>query len=506
MENNSDKEMRDKLQQVEFPFDPKAWDQMESMLNEDRKPRAFFWWWFGGVAACLLLATAIIGYYQFTHTANTVNTSLALNNPVTAGKNETPANSNAEPSAQHPNSTSANANSNVNTTSTNSNSAQQPNSTPATQNSKLPTTATLTERKTTLNNQNHTTPLKAKFKSGKVDNTVSNTSAKSTGAKDPKKNANHKANGRQSENGINQQAAISSNANIALVSGSAANETLAQNSTAESRSKLIDPISMDPILAFQFPDANDNIDPEMKKHEGEDVNLKKLNKKVFNYSLGVMGNVSGTTLGSAANGFLPGGFNTSPSFMVGLTHDFMFFKRFAITNSILFSQTSFTVNSPKTSHGEDVEEYSSKITELAIPIGIKVYAISKPKFRFYVAACVINHIKLKETFNYIYNSTNLTGSSGGQLPTQTQFGGGQVPALFANSLSNSAYYSTSDFSINHASRYYASFNASAGAEFIVNKHFVIFAESLFYMSLQKVGVQDKNKYNLGLSAGFRYQF
>jgi len=29
---------------------------------------------------------------------------------------------------------------------------------------------------------------------------------------------------------------------------------------------------------------------------------------------------------------------------------------------------------------------------------------------------------------------------------------------------------------------------------------------VIYMGLQKIGVQDKRKYNLGITGGFRYQF
>ena len=37
MENNTDRELKDKLQSLDFPFDPKAWEQMESKLEENRK-------------------------------------------------------------------------------------------------------------------------------------------------------------------------------------------------------------------------------------------------------------------------------------------------------------------------------------------------------------------------------------------------------------------------------------------------------------------------------------
>src|SRR4051812_26944759 len=60
MENNSDKHLRDKLNSTEFPFDPQAWDKMESMLDGKKKRPVLFWWWAGGIAAALLFG--MIGY------------------------------------------------------------------------------------------------------------------------------------------------------------------------------------------------------------------------------------------------------------------------------------------------------------------------------------------------------------------------------------------------------------------------------------------------------------
>ncbi|MES2620072.1 MAG: hypothetical protein V4615_04400 [Bacteroidota bacterium] len=61
MENNSDKQLRDKLKGIEPPFDPKAWENMEVMLDKKKKRRGFFWLWAGGIAASLLLV-GVIGY------------------------------------------------------------------------------------------------------------------------------------------------------------------------------------------------------------------------------------------------------------------------------------------------------------------------------------------------------------------------------------------------------------------------------------------------------------
>jgi len=41
MENNSDKQLRDKLNGTEFPFDPQAWEKMEAMLDKRKSARCF---------------------------------------------------------------------------------------------------------------------------------------------------------------------------------------------------------------------------------------------------------------------------------------------------------------------------------------------------------------------------------------------------------------------------------------------------------------------------------
>ena len=59
---NSDKQLRDKLSNQEFPFDLQAWEQMEALLDKKKKRRGFFWWWTGGLAAVLLLSVGTMGW------------------------------------------------------------------------------------------------------------------------------------------------------------------------------------------------------------------------------------------------------------------------------------------------------------------------------------------------------------------------------------------------------------------------------------------------------------
>ena len=500
MENNSDKEMRDKLRGTEFPFDPRAWEQMESMLDADRKPRAFFWWWFGGVAACLLLATGILGYYELGHRASNSQNTLALNKTV--NNNTEPAtNFKTEAPTQNTNSTNANSTDNVSPLANTANPNDGFNTGNSVHRPKSVNSSTAGQQGASKIGNS----LKgSKVKSPRVEShkSTTNTLSKTGNEMSVGKKHNHKTG--KSETSVPRDALIASAPKA--VNGSNTNETLAETKAPNQRAQLLDPISMEPVVAFEFPSATENGEDGMKKKDEGDVNLKKLKKKIFVYSLGIAANVTGATLGHQNGAAAADVFNRTPSYMVGLTHDFMFFNRFAISNSIMFSQTSFTVYWPKTIYGEGLENYTSKITELAVPIGLKVYAVNKSKIRFYLGAGVINHIKFKETFTYQYNATANSGYTFGVFPSQTQFTGISSPGFLTNSLSTGSSTGTSEFSINHASRYYASFYANAGAEFIVDKHFVIFTESMFYMALQKVGVQDKYKYNLGLNAGFRYHF
>ena len=224
----------------------------------------------------------------------------------------------------------------------------------------------------------------------------------------------------------------------------------------------------------------------MKKKEAETIDLKKLKKKLqFNYSLGFAANITGTTFGGHNMSPL---FYKTPSYMVGITQDFMFLKRIAITTGVLFSQTSYS---------DEAFAYSCNITELNIPIGLKAYIIAKQKVRFYIGTGIINHIKLKEKFTPL-DVDPMPSNLANYIPSAL--------GISSNSFSGQYRSQVGQFSINNGKRYYASYYTSAGVEFLVKKHLVFFTEPLFYMGLEKVSSANKFKYNLGLSGGLRYQF
>ncbi|HLP18959.1 MAG TPA: outer membrane beta-barrel protein, partial [Chitinophagales bacterium] len=284
---------------------------------------------------------------------------------------------------------------------------------------------------------------------------------------------------------------------------------------AEATKSLEEPGNLQRMEASLLAYVSENAITGIDKKE-EDV-LPKAKKMIFNYSLGVLANITGSTLGKQPdNPHVPARptlFYDRPSYMVGFTHDFLFVNRVAITNSILYSRTSFDVLQPKSeNYPVTLTYYTSRMTELTIPIGIKVYPVVKQNFKFYVNAGIINHIKFKETFDYsVRIDTNYTANLGNTpdqfFPVENSFDPNTKSHDVLSGVNGSpSSASTDDFSINKSKRYYASFYAGAGVEYIAKKHFVLFAEPMFYMNLQKIGVQDKRKYNFGLSGGFRYQF
>ena len=501
MENNADKEMRDKLRRVELPFDPAAWEQMDAMLEKDRKPKAFIWWWFGGVAACLMLGMGIYGYQQYTNRENTTN-AIAVNAnkqsdgtavAVKAGKQ----------TVGTAKSTSINkaADNELNTTGAAtkepSDAIHQPQSKTeaATKtNSRSDHEIATASNKTAGKSFVKTDKAADAFVSRNAENNVAKGTRQKKTAKQTKEML-HKSN-------MKLQQLSYTNISADEQSNEARLANIGTSETARQMERItntgIEPVIAADNMPAMIPGAlsasGDNMEDGMKKKEGEEPDLKKLKKKIpFAFSLGVAANLTGTTLGHQTGGSL---FYSKPSYMVGVMEEFMFLKRVAVSAGVMFSQTSFGVYNPMTTDGVFTPvSYTSDITELNIPIGIKAYAVSKDKIRFYMGAGIINHIKLKETFTYSY-------------PYNAAFaiGGVVQPSSLSNSFSAQSRASNIDFSINQAKRYYASFYTSAGAEFIVKKHLVFFTEPLFYMSLMKIGVQNKFKYNLGLSGGVRYQF
>lgn len=489
-DKSSDKLIRDKLQGLEFPYEPKAWEQMKSMLDEKNDRKGFFWWWATGVAALLLIS---ITTTYFWIKSPVIETSV-LNSPQ------------AQQYSQKNSSGTV-------TTATNAHDKEKASDGEKSMNN-LPSRAGMITG---------TKPAAGAASGGSKSNSKEISSGQKNGEgrllkpalkedKALKKNWSGENEWKKEETFSPEKAMI----NKAEENGELSASTIKVVSEMHLESK-----------ASKLDIKDETAEIIAEKQGGAAVELKQ-KERVFHYSFGAIANITGSIVaparssansGTGANSFsnMPirtraNSFYYQPSYMAGLTQEFMFLKLFAITNSVLYSQTSFQVLNPKTvSFATTPLLYSSNIKELNIAIGIKVYPVSKKRTRLYLGAGIINHIKLKETFAYTLppdSNAFVNNSATNILPTQTEFSGSNslYPAFTPSGPPLTKKLNTNDFSINNAHRYYTSFYATAGAEFVVRRHYVLFAESLFYMSLQKIGVQDMHKYNLGLSGGFRYQF
>ncbi len=488
MENSSDKQIREKLSSTEFPFDLQAWEQMEAMLGEKKKRRGFFWLWTGGIAAVLLLSIGILGWGVYLmdeddkqveqmidgRPQTAVNTTLAaVDNDKAKVETEKLKGEKAEIENRVSSRNSEQAKAEVNASTVASSKWQM-----AKDNS---SSALISENPNNEGPHHHRANIFSKQVTSR---------------------AMHKS---KTQTASNSQPATRNQQTVTPIQ----NEIEMLNSVDAVKNSTAENILLARREAELLQSISDKAETGFDKKEADVLPKKK--KQIFHYSLGVLANVTGTTLGSQPGNApeRPPLFYSTPSYMVGFTHDFLFVNRIAITNSILFSQTSFKVYYAKTiGFSQTPTNYTSHITELAIPIGIKVYAVVKNNFRFYINAGIINHIKLKETFDYTFAPDTIPSALAAladqfPFPSQTNF---EPEAASINRTASGNSNSTQNFSINNAKRYYTSFYASAGFEFIAQKHFVLFAEPTFYMGLQKIGVQEKRKYNLGLSGGFRYQF
>lgn len=514
MESNSDKAMRDKLQGVEMPFDPAAWEQMEAMLNKDEKKRGFFWWWFGaGMTALLLLSGA--GAYVAMH-SSTQGEQLAVNGKRTKVKTESATGSTSINSTQPSEASNASvvngkqANVIGNEEEANLSSTSNANNT---DNGQPTTHNTSTSKAKSAKPASTRNPQPATRNSNSTGNSQQSTKNAS---------ATRKAKNAKPSSIRNQQLATSNPALLTDFNGKPIANT-ANTGTAANLSTQAEAVSADKYwMTYLTPTPAENT---MLPNESN-TDLPKVKAKMFQYSAGLLVHAGSTIVGPSR--FVSDTANTNinlgSSFRIGFTHDFLFAKRFAISNSILYSQSSFTVGNVRSeSFRTPPISFTTQIKELAIPIGIKVYPVSKPKIRFYLSAGIVNHIKLSETFSYatwVAPKQDTTPSPiptiTNNYPTATNFDGtatGSVETyennytLAGNTVTTTVVgVNSSEFSINNAKRYYASFYAGAGVEGIIKNKWVLFAEPTFSMDLHKIGIQQRRKYSVGGNLGFRYQF
>ena len=510
MESNSDKQLRDKLTGVEFRFDPQAWEQMEDMLDKKKKRRGFFWWWTGGIAAALLFA--IVGYElgissgKLQVAGNKLNIEvLEVENQKSAAKESAAVSS----SREQVNKEGKNQNPKGNTRAAVGSGSERENENGISEKLKGNAIAAVSssEHANVMSKEQVVKSKREKPNSKEVNegNTAALIPVNSSETLNPSANVLSKKQKRKqqllakaNEGGVNTT--------VSRFEKNPLQERTDLLAASTTKDLLAKRIEMDGRAGFLKSSSDESSFSKISEEA-----LPKAKKKIFNYSLGVVANVTGTILDNPDS---LRGFYNKPSYAVGFTHEFLFLKRVAITNSILYSQTGFKVYHPvaPADTSSTTSGYSAAISELQIPIGIKAYPVNKKWFRLSIAAGIINHIKLKEFFTvekqtYQYQITPPITNFDNTVTT------GNNPFVEGlNKSSNLSDHARTQgeqgeyFGMGGLRRYYASFYASAGVEFIAKRKYIFFTEPMFYMTLNKIGLQEKRKYNVGVSGGFRYQF
>ncbi|MCW3127666.1 MAG: hypothetical protein JWO03_3324 [Bacteroidetes bacterium] len=235
------------------------------------------------------------------------------------------------------------------------------------------------------------------------------------------------------------------------------------------------------------------------------IPLKHRHKSSIHYQLGI---ASGIYEAFAAKTF-----GNKPAWAFGLSQELQIGKYFAITNSILYSEVNFRINNPKYPDNNylSADNYSSHIREIAIPIGIKVYPYSSKLIKIGIGISYVNHVKLKETFDYKTTpkqvNTGVLANQSVDFPALNDFTTPDpTKAYTPASMPPRANVVSDYYSIGNGRRYYGSLAYTAGAEFLLPKHFSIAAEPCLMMSLDKIKMQNTRVFDFGMNAGVKYTF
>lgn len=483
MENNSDKLIKEKLGGLHMPYDPEAWAKMEAMLDKKKKRRIFFWWWLGGgmaAAVVFLLGSIYVG----THLAGEGNNGPAYlpTKVKQSAKETTTANSSGIQLKEIPLSTSVSS-----TTSLQANSSIQQSAEAEKKYQQQPsTTPNQLEKKSSGKNKKKTSKSISPINSQQAP-----TSSEPEKYSLPQYTLPNKA--------------ISTNAELLYITALKSGADL--------------PVTSSPITP------------------GEDDKLPVARKKVqFRLGLRIEGFAS--TLGrqtfseprfagwrydtipnslNVVPGQPPFNIDTvalydtlqrsrtfiTPGFTAGITHEIVFKNRWAVYTGLLYSRNGFKVyNTGLVADSfSRVSSYSVTTHELQIPLSLKVYPVLKNKFRFYLAAGIINHIKLKES--YLVEIENLQPSPGTAFINTAN-----APAALYDEFSTLGVSPASTKAIsgvNGSKRYYTSFYSAAGLEILRGRsNFSL--EPFYYLNLQKPGGSGKMRQNFGFSAGYSYSF
>lgn len=242
-----------------------------------------------------------------------------------------------------------------------------------------------------------------------------------------------------------------------------------------------------------------------KEEDAQTIPARHKHHIALSYSLGVE---SGAFVSYAHKTF-----SGTPTWSTGISQQFNISKYFAITNSILYSEVNFKINNPAypANQYNDLNSYQSKIKELAIPIGIKVYPYSSRHIRISAGVSYVQHIKLNEAFSYQLTPkappATMTPIATADFPVNNSF----QPENSVESLTNFGSQIPNGklmeyYSLGNGQRYYGGMMYTVGIDILLPHRISISAEPAMRMSIGKIRMQNSRAFDIGMNAGLKYTF
>lgn len=468
-ENPNDKALREKLLSAEYAYDPAAWAAMEQLM-ERKKKRGLLWWWLsaGAVAVALLVSA---GVYFYTQTAGKevqlaeVSTTTNSAAPAVHPNNAT----NRLVETNTPAHTIASASDAVN--------VSVPSSGPAT------TTAQKDINHTNTAHSSSISPKKNIQSKGK-------TLAKKEDAFVPfDKSQSHKF----------ATAKYLATATSTTTGISVSNAVVAASSASVNADDLPYP------AGIELNNSSGESNLAGTEGDAQTISARHKHRIAISYSLGAETGVFASYVRKTWSGV--------PTWSVGLSQQLNIGKYLAITNSILYSEVNFKVNAPvyPVNPYNDLNSYRSRIKELAVPIGIKVYPYTSRHLRISAGVSYINHIKINETFSYQLTPkappTTMIPSATADFPFNNNFN----PGYAVDGLTTATPPVTQGklmeyYSLGNGRRYYGSMMYTIGLDILLPHRISLSAEPAMRMSIDQIKMQNSRVFDVGMNAGIRYTF
>ncbi|GIV34670.1 MAG: hypothetical protein KatS3mg031_2205 [Chitinophagales bacterium] len=206
---------------------------------------------------------------------------------------------------------------------------------------------------------------------------------------------------------------------------------------------------------------------------------------------------TGAGMGSSAS-FIASGQQIYPGYKAALTQELMFVERVGLVTEEAYLFRKYDGGRYPCPEGAIgcPDSYTSSVRAFALSIHLKVNLINHPRWSWYIKGGITNVIKLEETFDYSYGSSDTIPVP--PMPTlsgHNNFNSGMTTEGFFDSASSftsspSGQIAPPDLSISGARRYHPEFHTATGAEIWLSPVWALQIEAGYTLTRRTVGPND----------------